>query len=335
MHTILLFYKYMNVADPQALADSQRVVCEKLDLKGRIIVAHEGINATLEGTTENIEKYCTDLVSDARFTDVHLKKSEGTGKAFPKLSVKVRKEIVSLGLPVKQDIDPRTTTGKYLSAAELQEWFASGKKFRIVDMRNDYEHKVGHFKDSVLPPLHNFRDLPKALPILEPLKEETILTVCTGGVRCEKASGYLVKNGFKDVYQLQGGIVTYMEQFEKSAEGSRPAQNFLGSLYVFDDRVTMSYAGAGERPVVGVCECCGIASEKYVNCAIKECHRHFIICDSCNFEGRVCREGKHEGWTENGYTVEAEERMIKETEWAMKHGKKFSTPEEAIRYLNS
>jgi UPF0176 protein len=138
-------------------------LAHRLNLKGRIIVAHEGVNVTLEGTTENIEAYCAELISDPRFSDVHLKKSVGTGKAFPKLSVKVRKEIVTLGLPAEKDVDPRTTTGKYLSAQELQLWFASGKKFKIVDMRNDYEHKVGHFKDSVLPPLHNFRDLPWCL----------------------------------------------------------------------------------------------------------------------------------------------------------------------------
>lgn len=293
MYTILLFYKYVEIINPEELIDSQRKLCESLSLKGRIIVAHEGINATLEGTTEAIEAYCDKLTADIRFADVHLKKSVGTGKAFPKLSVKVRKEIVSLGLSVKQDVDPRTTTGKYLTAEKLQEWFADGKKFKIIDMRNDYEHKVGHFKGSILPPLHNFRDLPKALPTLEPLKDETILTVCTGGVRCEKASGYLVKNGFKDVYQLQGGIVTYMEQFERSADGSRPAKNFLGSLYVFDERVTMAYAAPSERPVVGVCEWCDVPAETYVNCSDVLCHKHFIVCDRCKREGMLCKGGVH------------------------------------------
>ncbi len=298
MHTILLFYKYVRIDDPQALADSQRAFCERLSLKGRIIIAHEGVNVTLEGSTESIDAYCTELLTDARFAGTHFKKSAGTGKAFPKLSVKVRKEIVTLGLPAEQDIDPNTTTGKYLSAEELQEWFASGKKFKIVDMRNDYEHQVGHFKDSVLPPLGHFRDLPQALHALEPLKEETVLTVCTGGVRCEKASGFLVKNGFKDVYQLHGGIVSYMERFEKSTphtDGapSTPAGNFQGSLYVFDNRVTMAFAEPGERPVVGSCAYCGTQSETYVNCADGFCHKHFIVCTSCAKEGLLCKEGQH------------------------------------------
>ncbi len=293
MYTILLFYKYVEITNPEELVDSQRKICERLMLKGRIIVAYEGINATLEGTTEAIETYCDQLTSDARFADVHLKKSVGTGKAFPKLSIKIRKEIVSLGLSAKQDVDPRTMTGKYLTAEKLQEWFTVGKKFKIIDMRNDYEHKVGHFKNSILPPLQNFRDLPKALPTLELLKDETILTVCTGGVRCEKASGYLVKNGFKDVYQLQGGIVTYMEQFERSDDGLCPAQNFLGSLYVFDERVTMAYAAPSERPVVGACDHCGVPAEIYINCSDDICHKHFIVCEWCKKEGMLCKGGVH------------------------------------------
>ncbi len=289
MHTILLFYKYTHIEDPEALARVQREICTRLGLKGRCIIAREGINATYEGTTEAIEEYCQNLVADARFADVHLKKSAGTGRAFPRLSVKVRKEIVTLGLPAEKDVDPNIMTGKYLTAEELQKWFQTGKKFKIVDMRNTYEHEVGHFKGSILPPLANFRDLPKALPTLEPIKDETIVTVCTGGVRCEKASGYLVQQGFKDVYQLQGGIVTYMEKFENErASATGPAQNFHGSLYVFDERVTMSYAGANSRPVVGKCYFCSSASERYTNCSDPTCHLHFIVCDDCVTENILC-----------------------------------------------
>lgn len=288
-YTVLLFYKYTHIENPTELANSQRVLCEKLGLKGRAIIAHEGINATYEGTTEAIEAYCSELISDGRFADTHLKKSFGTGKAFPRLNVKVRKEIVTLGLQDEKDIDPNTTTGKHLSPKELHEWFASGKKFKIVDMRNTYEHKVGHFKDSILPPLKNFRDLPKALKDLEPLKDETVLTVCTGGVRCEKASGYLVQNGFKDVYQLSGGIVSYMEQFEtENASAQGPAKNFVGSLYVFDDRVTMAYASGNSRGVIGTCEVCSASTENYINCADDGCHRHFIVCTDCQDKSVYC-----------------------------------------------
>lgn len=293
-YTILLFYKYVTIDDPKALTEEQRLLCTKLDLKGRAIIASEGINATFEGKTEDIEEYCKQLISDSRFSDVHLKKSSGNGNAFPKLSIKVRKEIVTLGLPTEKDINPNKITGKYLSPEDLDKWFSSGKKFKIVDMRNDYEHKVGHFKDSILPPLTNFRDLPKVLPSLEPIKDETILTVCTGGVRCEKASGYLVENGFSDVYQLQGGIVSYMEKFEHEKLSEKgPANNFLGSLYVFDKRVTMSYASADKRVVISNCAICDTPSENYINCADNFCHIHFIACKNCYTEGMLCPTGDH------------------------------------------
>ena len=295
MNTIILFYNYVRIDDPEKLAADQQALCTKLGLKGRTIIAHEGINATLEGKTENIEKYLAVFLADPRFANTHIKKSAGTTDmtAFPKLSIKVRNEIVSLSLPKAQDFSPRETTGKYLSAEEFHDWMnkkAAGKispedDFEIVDMRNDYEHKVGHFKGSVLPPLENFRDLPKALPTLEPLKKKKVVTVCTGGVRCEKASGYLVKNGFEDVYQLQGGIVTYMEKFEQEK-----GENFLGSLYVFDKRVTMAFADAKNRPIISSCEFCGVPSENYINCRDNSCHRHFIICAKCQSDHGVEHE---------------------------------------------
>ena len=298
-YTIILFYNYVRITDPELLASEQRTICTELGLKGRVIIAHEGVNITLEGTTENIEKYCVAFLADSRFADTHIKKSAGTGASFPKLSVKVRKEIVSLHLPPEKELHPRDTAGTYITADqfhELLEKKARGEDdFEIIDMRNDYEHEVGHFKGSILPPLHHFRDLPHVLPTLphvEALKEKKIIAVCTGGVRCEKATGYLIKEGFKNVYQLHGGIVTYMEKYEKSvdvadspvslaAAAAKPAGNFLGSLYVFDDRITMAFASKEARGVIGKCARCGVASEHYVNCANQDCHRHFIICDMC------------------------------------------------------
>jgi UPF0176 protein len=271
-HTIILFYKYTYVEDPTALMGTQKEICTKLGLTGRGIIAHEGINMTFEGVTENIELYVKDLLSDPRFANIHIKKSEGTGSAFPKLSIKVRNEIVTLGLG-EQDFSPTQVTGKHLPPEELHRWFAEGKKFEIVDMRNDYEHALGHFKGSILPPLENFRDLPKALPTLDPIKGKTVLTVCTGGVRCEKASGYLVKQGFKDVYQLDGGIVSYMEKYMND--------DFQGKLYVFDNRVGMTFTPDEKRTIVGKCLRCASSSENYVNCAYLMCHKHFICCNDC------------------------------------------------------
>ena len=272
--TILLFYKYIQIEDPERVRDWQRSVCQKLNLTGRLIIAHEGINVTLEGTTENVLEYIKELETDSRFSGIHFKKSAGTGDAFPKLSVKVRKEIVSLHL--KDDIDPNQITGKHLAPEELKQWYESGKEFYVIDMRNDYEFKVGRFKDSVLMPIQNFRDIPSALSYIEHLKGKTVLPVCTGGVRCEKASGLLVREGFKDVYQLHGGIVNYMEKF--------PAQEFEGTLYVFDKRTTMDFDPKDKHKVVGVCDTCKMSTEAFANCRNKQCNKKILCCTDCRME---------------------------------------------------
>ncbi len=280
-YQIILFYKYVYIADPEAVKASQMEICTCLDLKGRCIIAGEGINATYEGTTKNIEEYIKELEKDSRFLNIHYKKSSGTGNAFPKLSIKVRKEIVSLNLGIC-DINPNKITGIHLKPEELHEWLAlsnvegikNKKEFYIVDMRNVYEHKVGYFENSILPPIENFRDLPKVVEQLKHLKNKTVLTVCTGGVRCEKASGFLITQGFTDVYQLDGGIVSYMEKY--------PNEDFKGKLYVFDKRVTMAlYTDDLKHEIVGKCDVCGEQSENYVNCDNPVCHRHFISCLKC------------------------------------------------------
>ncbi len=270
-YEIILFYKYVNLPHMNDLFAEQKALCVDLNLKGRIILAEEGINGTLEGTKENIDEYCRNLTAHPEFKDINFKRSKGTGHAFPKLAIKVRKEIVSASL--EEDVNPQKTTGKYLSADELQTWIKNKKDFCIVDMRNDYEYAIGHFEGSVLPGMKNFRDLPKVLPELKPLKNKTVVTVCTGGVRCEKASGFLVKNGFEDVYQLHNGIVTYMEKY--------PGEAFKGKLYVFDDRIAMDFDTPLQHTVVGKCQLCKSPSEDYVNCTYLSCNRHFICCMKC------------------------------------------------------
>jgi UPF0176 protein len=272
-YQVLLFYKYIHIPDPKALAEEQLALQKALGFRGRSIVASEGVNMTFEGTRENTEKYIELMQKDPRFQDVHFKKSPGTGTAFPKLHIKVRSEIVTLGLG-KCDIDPNQVTGKRLEPAELHKWFLDGKEFYIVDMRNAYEHEVGHFQGSLLPPMDNFRDLPKFLKSIAHLKNKTVLTVCTGGVRCEKASGYLVENGFTDVYQLQGGIVSYMEKY--------PNENFLGKLYVFDNRMLMGFfTDDPKHQILGKCLFCSKPSERFTNCADIKCHRQLIACEEC------------------------------------------------------
>jgi UPF0176 protein len=285
-YTIILFYKYVHIENPIGFMREQKKLAGSLGLTGRMIIAEEGVNGTFEGECEKVDEYIKDLLSRPGFEDIHIKRSEGTGSAFPKLSIKVRPEIVATHLPKEEDVDPRVTTGRYLTPEELHEWIQSGKKFYIIDMRNDYEQEVGHFKGSIMSGMKNFYDLPAILPSLAHLQDEPIVTVCTGGVRCEKASGFLVKNGFKDVHQLYGGIVSYMEKY--------PGEDFLGSLYVFDNRLVMSFnMDDPKREIIGTCANCGKKSENFINCTDHFCHRHFIACKAClrGAESMLCPMG--------------------------------------------
>ncbi len=290
---IILFYKYVHIESPKKLQKAQMELQNRLGLKGRTLIASEGINATIEGTKENIDLYLQEFLSDPRFTTTHIKRSPGTGKAFAKCFVRIKPEIVSLGLAC--DIDPNKQTGKRLSPEELHDWIHEGKKFYIVDMRNAYEHLAGHFKGSVLPAMDNFRELHKFLDSLAHLKNQTVVTVCTGGVRCEKASGYLLANGFADVYQLDGGIVSYMEQF--------PNEDFLGKLYVFDERMLIGFfTDDPKHQVVGQCIVCSKPCERFTNCIDIDCHRQTIACLECE-RGKgldfLCRSGCKEKTRKN------------------------------------
>jgi UPF0176 protein len=281
-YQVLLFYKYTNIDQPEEFLKIEKTLWQKLNLKGRMIIAKEGVNATLEGTFGDTQKYIEILRNNQDFKDIKIKKSPGTGNSFAKASIKIRDEIVSLHLDQSQDFSPHQITGKYLTAEELHSWIESKKKFYIIDMRNDYEYKVGHFENSILlKNLSNFRDLPKVLPEIQHLRGETIVTVCTGGIRCEKASGFLVKNGFENVYQLKDGIHNYIEKY--------PNHGFLGKLYVFDGRFTIGFnTNSSQHKIIGKCEICDSVSENYVDYKNHAGKRtHGIVCINCIKENKV------------------------------------------------
>ena len=271
MYQVLLFYKYITILDPHMLMRDLRALCEKYELKGRILIAEEGINGTIEGLTGATLQFATEFMQDERFADVRIKRSVGTGQSFPKLMVKVKEEIVRTKFS-QAEADPRVQTAPRLKPEDLHEWYENGKDFVVVDMRNSYEYISGHFTNAIDPGLENSRDLPEAIKALEPLKDKTVVTVCTGGVRCEKMSAYLMSKGFNDVYQLEDGIHAYMEKY--------PGKDFLGTLYTFDQRLTMDFGGA-EREVIGSCKLCKAKTEQYVNCMNDSCHLHFLACVDC------------------------------------------------------
>lgn len=279
-YQVLLFYKYVTIEDPETVKDWVKARATELSLSGRVLVAEEGINGTLAGSVENTNVFAKELLTDARFADIQVKTSMSEFDPFPKLSVKVRTEIVGTRFP-KEKVDPRKRTAPHLPPEELRAWYEQQKDFVVVDMRNDYEFRSGHFKNSINPELENSRDLPEALRKLEPLKDKTVLTVCTGGVRCEKMSAFLLSEGFTDVYQLDNGIHGYMEKY--------PGEDFLGTLYTFDKRLTMDFGG--DREIVGTCHHCEAKTEQYVNCANNFCHLHFLACASCKEEdGTYCSD---------------------------------------------
>ncbi|MEO6536630.1 MAG: rhodanese-related sulfurtransferase [Candidatus Paceibacterota bacterium] len=277
-YQVLLFYKYVTVEDPEALALWVRERAVTYGLTGRAIIATEGINATFEGKTTDTEAFAKEFLALPTFADVSIKRSEGTGASFPKLSVKVRDEIVATKFP-SEAADPRVRTAPRITPDELRTKFERGEDFVVVDMRNGYEYDSGHFEGSINPGLEASRDLPQALPALEQYKDKKIVTVCTGGIRCEKMSAFLLSNGFNDVEQLEDGIHGYMEKY--------PGKDFVGTLYTFDQRLTMDFGG--DREVVGTCYICKSKTEDYVNCANVKCHRHFLECSNCKeVEGEFC-----------------------------------------------
>ncbi len=279
-YLVIIFYKYVTIDSPHFVMDRERAVCEVLDLKGRMIIANEGINSTLEGTKENIEKYKEHIRKDKRFKIMDIKESVGNGNAFPRLSIKVKDEIVSTKLP--PHIDPRKKTARHLNPAELKKMYQDKQDFVILDMRNDYELHSGYFEKTVNIGLKNSRDLQDKIESLKVYKDKNIVTVCTYGVRCEKMSAYLLDQGFANVSQLHGGVGKYMERY--------PGENYLGTLYTFDQRVTIDFGGdsEGKRVVVGKCIDCDAHSEVYYDIYDERGKdKHVILCTDCSISRGV------------------------------------------------
>ena len=267
---VILFYKFIDIADPKAVMEEQRAVCKQLGLLGRVIIAEEGINATLEGTRAQIDGYKEYLKNDKYFFDILVKESASNGNSFHKLSVKVRPEIVTLGAG---RFDVKNETATELPANELQQWYEKGEDFVVLDLRNDYEIASGKFDKTIDPQLANFRDLPKKLSEMTDLKDKKIVAVCTGGIRCEKATCLLKREGFSDVYQLKDGIHTYMKEY--------PGQNFKGSLFVFDDRMTTDVVEIPNKEIIGHCVYCNSVTENYCSDDSVRPSRKIICCEDC------------------------------------------------------
>lgn len=283
-YQVLLYYNYVHIEDPEAYVAEHLQFCKALDLKGRILIAQEGINGTVSGTIEQTKKYMETMHSDPRFAEMEFKIDPHDKHTFKKMHVRHRNELVTLRL--EDDVNPLQTTGTYLKPTEFYEAMLDDNTV-VLDARNDYEYDVGHFRGAIRPDIHTFRDLPDWVKSNKQLLEgKRILTYCTGGVRCEKLSGWLLKEGLEDVAQLEGGIVTYGKDPEVQGE------MWDGQCYVFDERLTTPINRKEEHTIVGVDYFDGQPCERYVNCAEPDCNKQ-ILCSEEN-EYKYMRGCTHE-----------------------------------------
>lgn len=268
----LSFYRYFPIPEPRRFRDDLFAQWQDLGVLGRVYVATEGINAQISVPEVHFEAFKSQLYAVPFLDGVRLNIAiDDDGKSFYKLKIKVRKKIVADGLAdLEIDFSHR---GIGLDARAFNE-LTDREETVIVDMRNHYESEVGHFQSAVLPDVDTFREaLPAVKEMLADKKEHPVVMYCTGGIRCEKASAYLKQNGFKDVYQLEGGIIEYARQVKNTGLENK----FIGKNFVFDERL-------GERiteDIIATCHQCGAPCDTHTNCRNEACNLLFIQCDSC------------------------------------------------------
>jgi UPF0176 protein len=270
---VLLYYKYVPINDPESFKDEHLKFCKDLGLLGRIIVAPEGINGTVSGTYEQTQIYMDHFKEDPRFEDMVFKIDEVEEHSFKKIFVRHKKELVTWRFD--EDVNPNELSGKRLTPKEFYEALQD-EDVIVIDGRNDYEYEIGHFRGAIKPDVKASRDFPKWVrENLSEFKDKKVLTYCTGGIRCEKFSGFLMQEGFKDVSQLEGGIVTYGKDPEVQG------RFWDGKCYVFDERISVPINRTEEDVVISTCYYCGQTEDRYVNCANPECNKQHVCCEEC------------------------------------------------------
>lgn len=324
-YNTLLYYCYSPIENAEQFAIDHLQFCKSLGLVGRIIVADEGLNGTVSGTVEACQKYMDAVHADPRFAKTDFKIDEVEEPSFIKMHCRYKPEIVHSGLRDPKVIDPNRQTGIHLEPEEFKK-MKDRDDVVILDVRSDYEHSVGRFKNAITLDIENFREFPEKVKELEKYKDKKILTYCTGGIKCEKASALLLKEGFEDVYQLHGGIIKY----GKEAGG----EDFEGQCYVFDNRITVD-VNTVNPSVVSTCRNCGTKTAKMINCANPECNEHFTQCDDCGWELNGCcseeckkhpRAREYDG---TGYYIKVPQPVNEEKISKRKH-KKFEREQKLV-----
>lgn len=277
--TTISFYQYFFIADPKAFRDELYAALDKLKVFGRIYIAYEGINAQISVPASNFDDLKRHLYSIEPLAGMRLNIAvDDDGKSFWILKIKVREKIVADG--IEDRAFDMANRGKYVNAEEFNKLTEDAETI-VVDMRNHYEYEVGHFRGAIEVPSDTFREqLPMAADMLKDAKEKAIIMYCTGGIRCEKASAYMLHQGFKNVYHLEGGIIHYANNVKEKGLDNK----FLGKNFVFDGRL-------GERisdEIIAQCHQCGKPADTHVNCANEACHLLFIQCNHCKEKWEGC-----------------------------------------------
>lgn len=278
MQKILLYYKFTPITDPDAVKLWQKTLCDSLGLKGRILVSRHGLNGTVGGDIEACKAYIKATKQYIPFKDIVWKWSDGTGSDFPRMSVKVRRELV--GFKNSDDefdvnMDGVIGGGKHLKPEQVNEMVEKyGDDVVFFDGRNEHEARIGKFKNAVVPNTNTSRDFIAELESdkYDDLKNKKIITYCTGGIRCEVISAMMKKRGFNEVYQIDGGIVKYGEKFGDDGL-------WEGSLRVFDNRMTIDFSDHAK--VIGECTHCQGKTSNFENCAYTQCNDLVLICEDC------------------------------------------------------
>lgn len=278
MQKILLYYKFTPISDPIALKLWQKTLCDSLGLKGRILVSRHGLNGTVGGEIEDLKAYSKATKQFPGFKDIVFKWSDGSRDDFPRMSVKVRRELVGFQNSDDEfEVDENGVIGggQHIKPREVHELVAKyGDDVVFFDGRNEHEAKIGKFKNAVVPNTNTSRDFIAELESdkYDDIKDKKVVTYCTGGIRCEVISAMMKKRGFKDVYQIDGGIVKYGESYGDDGL-------WEGSLRVFDNRMTVDFSD--HTTTIGECTHCGGKTSNFENCALAECNDLVLICKNC------------------------------------------------------
>lgn len=277
LQKIILYYGFAPVTDPEAVRLWQTTLCDSLGLKGRILISRHGINGTLGGDMSALKSYVKQTRQYPGFKKIDFKWSDGTGEDFPRLSVKVRDELVSFGVADEIKVDAKGVIdgGEHLTPEEVHKLIEErGDEVVFFDGRNSYEAKVGKFKNAVVPEVKTTKDFIGEIESgkFDHLKTKPIVTYCTGGIRCEILSSVMKKRGFEEVYQIEGGIVLYGERYGNQGY-------WEGSLYTFDGRMTVDFSP--DTKIIGECDLCGSPTKSFTNCANQSCHQLYLLCGKC------------------------------------------------------